>query len=110
MQALRLVQAAIALETARLWIRRAAEEIEADGAPPRKAVLALLAREVTRQSCDDVLSSVEQALGMAAHDGASAIERMRRDLRLYLCQAAPDAKLARAADGLLTGPGTAEAL
>ena len=110
MQTLRLVQAAIALETARLWIRRAAEEIEADEAPPRKAVLALLAREVTRQSCDDVLSSVEQALGMAAHDGASAIDRMRRDLRLYLCQAAPDAKLTRAAGGLLAGPGTAEAL
>jgi alkylation response protein AidB-like acyl-CoA dehydrogenase len=110
MQALRLVQAAIALETARLWVRRAAQEIEADEAPPRKAVLALLAREVTHQSCDDVLSSVEQALGMAAHNGASAIERMGRDLRLYLCQAAPDAKLARAAGGLLAGPGTVEAL
>ena len=66
-------------------------------------MLALLAREVTRRSCDDVLSSVEQALGMAAHDAASPIERMRRDLRLYLCQAAPDGKLTRAAGGLLAG-------
>lgn len=110
MQALRLVQAAIALETARLWVRRAAEETEADDAPPRKAVLALLAREVTRQSCDTVLAAVEQSLGMAAHNADAVIELMRRDLRLYLCQAAPDAKLARAADGLLAGPGTAEAL
>ena len=110
MQARRLVQAAIALETARLWISRAARETEADGAPPRKAILALLAREVTRQSCDEVLAAAEQALGMAVHDAASPMERMRRDLRLYLCQAAPDAKLARAADGLLVGAGTAEAL
>ena len=110
MQSLRLVQGAIALETARLWIRRAATEIEADKAPARKSVLALLAREVTRQSCDDVLTAVEQALGMAAHDYTTPIERMRRDLRLYLCQAAPDAKLARAADGLLNGDGIAEDL
>ena len=110
MQAQRLVQAAIALETARLWIRRAAKEIEAETAPPSKAVLALLAREVTRQSCDVVLAAVEQSLGMAAHDSKSPIERMRRDLRMYLCQAAPDAKLARAAAGLLGGTGTAEHL
>lgn len=110
MQAQRLVQAAIAVETARLWIKRAAEETETECASPAKATLALLAREVTRESCDTLLDAVEQSLGMAAHDIASPIERMRRDLRLYLCQAAPDAKLARAADGLLAGPGTAEAL
>jgi alkylation response protein AidB-like acyl-CoA dehydrogenase len=97
----RIANAATALESARLFLLRAALEVEAPDAPPGKAALSLFARELTEQSCRTVLSSVEQGLGMAAHDMASPIERVRRDLSLFLCQAAPDAKRQRAAAALI---------
>ncbi|MBU0669909.1 MAG: hypothetical protein KKG32_07585 [Alphaproteobacteria bacterium] len=37
---------------------------------------------------------------MAAHEEGTAIERIRRDLGLFLCQAQPDAKRQRAARAL----------
>lgn len=43
----RLVNAALATETARLWILRAAQAVEADNTEPDTAALSLLAREVT---------------------------------------------------------------
>ena len=93
----RLVDAAIATETARLWILRAAHAVEANGGAPETATLSLLAREVTERSCRTVLETVQQALGMGAHIAGSPVERISRDLALFLCQAAPDAKRARAA-------------
>ncbi len=106
----RIVRAAIAIETARLWILRAAYAVEAKDADPQKAALALLAREVTERSCLAVIAQCERALGMAAHVEGTAIERIRRDLALFVCQAAPDAKRARAAAGLIAAGGMAEAL
>ena len=96
----RLVEAAIAIETARLWLLRAARAVEAADAPTDTATLSLLAREVTERSCRTVIETIEQALGMGAHIAGSAVERTRRDLALFLCQAAPDAKRARAAKTL----------
>ena len=97
----RIVRCAIAIETARLWLMRAAREVEAADAPPRKAALSLAAREVTEDSCRTVMQLVEQSLGMAAHEEGSTVERIRCDLSLFLCQAAPDAKRARAAQTLI---------
>ena len=97
----RIAASAIALETARLWLLRAADEVEAAGAPPAKAALSLFAREVTDRSCREVIAAVERALGMAAHVEGTLVERMRRDLSLFLCQAAPDAKRARAVRTLI---------
>ncbi len=97
----RIAKAAIAIETARLWLVRAASEIEAENAGAQKAALALLAREVTHDACRTVITLSEAALGMAAHVEGSAVERTRRDLSLFLCQAAPDAKRARAAQALV---------
>lgn len=99
----RLTDAAIATETARLWIQRAAYAVEADRAAQQTATLSLLAREVTERSCRSVLENVEQALGMGAHIAGSPVERISRDLALFLCQAAPDAKRARAARTLIEG-------
>ncbi len=97
----RLVDAAIATETARLWILRAARAVEANRAKPETAALSLLARAVTERSCRIVMENVEQALGMGAHIAGSPVERIGRDLSLFLCQAAPDAKRARAAQTLI---------
>ena len=100
-QGRRIAKAAIAIETARLWLVRAATEIEMADAAPGKAALALLAREVTERCCRDVMDLTERALGMAAHEEGSRIDQLRRDLGLFLCQATPDAKLARANDALI---------
>lgn len=67
----------------------------------------LLARQTVEEMCVAVLALAETSLGMQAHDRGSDIERLRRDLSLFIRQAAPDAKLlaagrilaARAADG-----------
>lgn len=96
----RIVASAIAIESARLWLLRAADEVEATGAEAGKATLSLLAREATDDACRQVAENVERALGMAAHGEGSFIERMIRDLRLFLCQAMPDAKRSRAAEAL----------
>ncbi len=97
----RVVEMAIALETTRLLLMRAACEVEEAGASPEKIALSLLAREHTHESCRTVLALSEQALGMTAHIAGTPVERIRRDLSLFLCQAAPDAKRARAAEILV---------
>ena len=97
----RIVEASIAVETCRLWLLRAARAVEAQDTKPDSATLSLLAREVTETCCRDVMRIVEQALGMGAHRAGSPVERIARDLRLFLCQAAPDAKRARAAQTLV---------
>ena len=96
----RIATGAIALETIRLWLWRAAKAVEARDAKPGTATLSLLARQVTEDNCRTVLALVERGLGMAAHEEGTAIERIRRDLGLFLCQAQPDAKRQRAAQAL----------
>jgi alkylation response protein AidB-like acyl-CoA dehydrogenase len=109
-QARRIVEAASACETARLWIRSAAARVEAaaaaaaggdDGAGEAAAAYALLAREATETACLAVIDRVERALGTAAFETGGAVDRIRRDLSLFLRQAAPDAKRARAARALV---------
>ena len=56
-----------------------------------------------------MIALTERALGMAAHDGQGAIDRIRRDLNFYLRQADPDGlamgSLSRVlADPALRGP------
>jgi len=97
----RIARAAMAIETARLWLIRAATEVEARRAPPGKAVLSLMAREVTEDACRTVMDLVARALGMAAHEEGTRTEMMLRDLAVFLCQAAPDAKRASVAGRLV---------
>jgi len=97
----RIARAAMAIETARLWLARAAREVEAPRARPGKAVLSLMAREVTEETCRTVMDLAARALGMAAHEEGTRAELMLRDLSVFLCQAAPDAKRARMAERLV---------
>lgn len=110
-QARRIAEAALACETARLWITEAAIRAEAAGADPAgAAAYALLAREATEAACLTVIDRAERALGTAAHDRANPVERVRRDLSLFLRQAAPDGKRARAAATLVERGALPEAL
>ncbi|GBQ32601.1 acyl-CoA dehydrogenase [Gluconacetobacter sacchari DSM 12717] len=57
---------------------------------------ALLAREFVEESCAEILHLAEKSLGTAAYVSGTAIERVRRDLSLFLRQANPDGKLLKA--------------
>ena len=103
LQRARLGRAMAATAAARASVEAAAEAIEgAAGAPKslidRAVAQALLSREAVEMLCVEVLNLAERALGMAAHDDRLPIDGMRRDLSLFLRQAAPDAKLDRAVD------------
>ncbi|TDL74166.1 acyl-CoA dehydrogenase [Palleronia sediminis] len=76
------------------------EEVE------RAVAHALMAREAVEGACIRILALCERSLGMAAHDLQGPVDRMRRDLSLFLRQAGPDAKLDRALGTALDiGPG-----
>jgi hypothetical protein len=47
------------------------------------------------------MERVEAALGLSAYAQGTPVERTLRDLRVFLRQAAPDAKRARAAKALV---------
>ena len=107
-QAARIARATIQIETARRMVEGAAVAVEgAAGASPdavdRAVGLALLTREHVEGACMDVIALTERALGMAAHDGGAAVDRIRRDLALFLRQANPDGKLATAARLIAAG-------
>jgi alkylation response protein AidB-like acyl-CoA dehydrogenase len=97
----RIAASAMAIETTRLWLERCASLLEAPGAAPELAALSLFAREVTENACREVMRLVEQSLGMAAFVEGTTLDRMRRDLSLFLCQARPDAKREAAVEILL---------
>ncbi|MFW7266454.1 acyl-CoA dehydrogenase [Gluconacetobacter sp. Hr-1-5] len=88
-------------------LRDTAQTVEAAAAKPQdmidEAVAgALLARQFVEESCVQILQLAEKSLGTAAYVTGTPIDRTRRDLSMFLRQAAPDAKLLKAAR-LLTG-------
>lgn len=106
----RLGQALAAVIGARASVEMAADMVEGSvgaGADRIGAAVtsALLAREAVERACVEILALAERALGMAAHDGRSPLDRMRRDLSLFLRQAAPDSKLDRAVGDVLARGG-----
>ncbi|RFC65940.1 acyl-CoA dehydrogenase [Fulvimarina endophytica] len=86
---------------ARAVVEAAADAVEhsAEASPQgveRAVAHGLMAREAVEGACIRILALCERSLGMIAHDSQGSIDRMRRDLSLFLRQAAPDAKLDRA--------------
>lgn len=112
-QQTRMGRAAIHLETGALWLLGAARMQErlllADGAPLRgafpergpeqeKAAEALVAyarmtRTAIEEACLEVLRGVDRSVGARGLLPPSPVERIGRDLRLYLRQPAADAVL-----------------
>ena len=99
-QAARFARSAMACETARLWVRKAALTVEAPDADPDTATRAVLARLIVERAASETMTEVGRALGAAAHFTDHPVERLRRDLGFYLCQAAPDQALHAAAVAL----------
>jgi alkylation response protein AidB-like acyl-CoA dehydrogenase len=88
----------IAQETARLWTTAAAQHAEASEAPAADRVAYVnLARIAVEAACLDAMRLAQQALGLAAFLRPNPVERLLRDLAVYLRQPAPDAVLTEAA-------------
>jgi alkylation response protein AidB-like acyl-CoA dehydrogenase len=97
-QRARIGRALIALETARLWVRRAALIAEAnDGNAEDTANTVNLARLAVEAACLDLIQITQRALGMAAFRRGTLTELLFRDLLVYLRQPAPDETLTEAA-------------
>ena len=62
---------------------------------------ALLTRDAVETCATNILAMVERSGGTSAHREGSDLDRIRRDLGLYLRQAAVDARLAQAGAALL---------
>ena len=88
----------IAQETARLWTAAAAERAEVSEAPVADQVAYVnLARIAVETACLDAMRLAQRALGLAAFLRPNPVERLLRDLAVYLRQPAPDSVLTEAA-------------
>ena len=104
-QAARFARAAMACETARLWVREAALAVEAPDADPGSATRAVLARLAVERAATETMVEVDRALGTAAHFLGHPVERIRRDLSFYLRQTSPDDALHTASLALASRAG-----
>lgn len=90
LQSMRLRRMIAACETVRLWLRAAADEVEAPHAGPAAAEAAIFARLKAVEEATTVMALVDEALGAASFLTTHPAERVRRDLQFYLRQADPD--------------------
>ena len=106
-QAARLGRAAMAVETARLWVAQAATITEAplgSREPEQLVAYVNLARLAVEAAALDLMQLVQRSVGLHAFLRPSPIERISRDLATYLRQPGPDRALTDAAAWILTQP------
>jgi alkylation response protein AidB-like acyl-CoA dehydrogenase len=106
-QAARLGRAAMAVETARLWVAQAASSTEAPlGSRGAEQVVAYvnLARLAVEAAALDLMQLVQRSVGLQAFMRPNPIERISRDLATYLRQPGPDRALTDAATWTLAQP------
>ena len=102
-QQLRIGQIAAQLLMARAVTGQLAGAIAEGAAPKAIAQQAVLTRDAVETCAATTLALVERSGGTAAHREGSDLDRIRRDLGLYLRQAAVDARLVQAGAALLAG-------
>lgn len=118
-QAARLGEAAIAVESARLFVSHAAALAnDPDIEPDRAIAYVNLTRLAVERAGLDVLERAQRSVGLAGFLQTHPLERLTRDLATYLRQPGPDRALthaaayvladARPADGLWREPGLAQ--
>ena len=97
-QQARIGEALIALETARMWVHRAALLAErGTGDPADVANGVNLARVAVETAGLDIIRLAQRSLGLAAFRSGALPELLLRDLATYLRQPAPDITLTEAA-------------
>jgi alkylation response protein AidB-like acyl-CoA dehydrogenase len=98
----RLGRMAIALETGSVWLARTADFADLALSPQASSASAAIVahtnmtRSVIEGLCLEVLELVERSIGLSGFLRPHPVERIGRDLRVYLRQPAPDAALAEA--------------
>jgi alkylation response protein AidB-like acyl-CoA dehydrogenase len=96
-QRMRFGEAVTAYRSAYGWLHDAAIRAEAAGPPGEDAVAFVnLARGATETACLDIVRLMQRSLGVGAFIEGSEIERLARDITVYLRQPGPDEALTRA--------------
>jgi alkylation response protein AidB-like acyl-CoA dehydrogenase len=119
-QRARFGQAAIAIESGRLWLRGAAPfmdlalkarpEASDDATSERAVAYVNMARTAIERICLDTIELVERSIGVRGMLKPHPIERLIRDLSMYLRQPAPDAALTDAGRFVLASSSSSAAL
>jgi alkylation response protein AidB-like acyl-CoA dehydrogenase len=105
-QTARFGEALIAVETARLWMAQAAQRACLEDRPAAEIVAYVnLARLAVEAACLDALRLAQRSLGLACFAIGHPVERVARDLAVFLRQPAPDEVLATAAQYYFAQPG-----
>jgi alkylation response protein AidB-like acyl-CoA dehydrogenase len=105
-QAARVGQAAIAVETARLWVDGAAamaENFQDNRLPGQIVAYVNLARLAVEKAGLELMELVHRSVGLQGLMRPHPIERISRDLATYLRQPGPDRALTTAAAWMLEG-------
>jgi alkylation response protein AidB-like acyl-CoA dehydrogenase len=98
-QRARFGQLMIAYETARLWMVEVAQRACLEDAPPPQIIAYVnLARIAVETACLDAMRLTQRSLGLAAFMAGHPVERVARDLAVFLRQPAPDETLDKAAE------------
>jgi hypothetical protein len=88
----------IAHETARLWLVQAARRACLEDGPAAEIVAYVnLARLAVEAACLDGMRLTQRGLGLGAFIAGHPVERICRDLAVFLRQPAPDETLDKAA-------------
>ncbi len=105
-QRARFAACAVQTRSAGLWVRRAAVEAEAGG---RDCIpLVLMTRGVVEEAALAAMEAAARAVGTASFFSGHPIDRITRDLGLYLRQPAPDQARDRAAAAWIARDGWGE--
>lgn len=87
----RLGKLAILRETGTIWTDRAGEALDRRYACPSEAMYqANMFRTLTRELCEEVLKICEMSVGLQGLMAPHPLERIHRDLSVYLKQPGPD--------------------
>lgn len=105
-QRLRFGQAAAALRSAGLWVTQAADAAEADA--DNAIALVLMTRGLVEDAALAVMEAAARAVGTRSFVTGTRIDRITRDLGLYLRQPVPDQARDRAAAAWLEADGWGE--
>lgn len=110
-QLARLGEAAIAVETARLFVTQAAAMTgDPDAEPARVIAYVNLTRLAVERAGLDVLERAQRSIGLAGFLQTHPLERLSRDLATYLRQPGPDRALTHAAAHVLADARPADGL
>lgn len=96
-QKMRAAEIAISMQTAQLWLKKASimnEDNKSHYTSEEKINFANMMRTITVQICEQTINLAEKSIGLQGTLMSHKIERLVRDLKVYLKQAGPDSTLA----------------